>query len=263
MILFLIITGTLIAGVGSVLIAGFLTFGFFSKFGDYLLSFATGTLLATAFLNLLPEAFKLTSDSTSLLIWLLVGLLLFFILNKADLYHHGHEHGSNIGDNEYKSFSNNKEDDSLGSWKILIIGDAVHAFGDGILIASAFVADIHLGILATISVLIHEIPHHIGDIAVVHQSTNSKSKSINRVLYAGIFAVFGGIAGFYLIELFEYTLPVLLVLASSSFIYVSLADLIPQLQKKLMIKEVIFQIFWLGSGILLIWLVSVFTHHHH
>ena len=90
-----------------------------------------------------------------------------------------------------------------------------------VLIASAFVADIRLGILATISVLTHEIPHHIGDIAVVYQSIRSKSKSISRVSLR-VFAVFGGIAGYYLIELFSRTLPILLVLASSSFIYVSL-----------------------------------------
>ena len=262
MILFYIVVGTLIAGVGSVLVAGFLTFSFFSKLGDYLLSFAAGTLLATAFLNLLPEAFELSSDTKSLMVWLLIGLVLFFILNKADLYHHGHEHGSNFEDDNVESSFQKNNDKTLGSWKILIIGDAVHAFGDGVLIASAFVADIRLGVLATISVLTHEIPHHIGDIAVVYQSIRSKSKSISRVSFAGFFAVFGGIAGYYLIELFSHTLPILLVLASSSFIYVSLADLIPQLQKKLGVKEVLLQIVWLGSGILLIWGVSIFSHAH-
>ena len=86
-------------------------------------------------------------------------------------------------DNIESSFQKNN-DKTLGSWKILIIGDAVHAFGDGVLIASAFVADIRLGVLATISVLTHEIPHHIGDIAVVYQSIRSKSKSISRVSFA-------------------------------------------------------------------------------
>ena len=262
MILTFIILGTLIAGIGSVLIAGFLTFGFLSKFKDYLLSFAAGTLLATAFLNLLPEAFELTNNNHNLMAWLLAGLILFFILNKVDLYHHGHEHGLVVNNNEEEVLSTFHNKTSPNSWKILIIGDAVHAFGDGILIASAFVADIRLGVLATISVLTHEIPHHIGDIAVVYQSTKSKFKSVKRVLYAGSFAVFGGIAGFSLVGLFEYTLPILLVLASSSFIYVSLADLIPQLQKKLQIKEILLQIFWLVSGITLIGLITIFTSHH-
>ena len=176
--LFLILVGTFVAGVGSVLIAGFLTLTLFSKLGDNFLSLAAGTLLATAFLSLLPEAFRQEQNSSFLMGWLLLGLVIFFILSKVNLYHHGHEHNQSY-DKEIQlkeSYGSN-----VGkSWPILIIGDAVHAFGDGVLIASAFFAGTNIGIMATLSVLIHEIPHHVADIAVVRERSKSNVKAMKK-----------------------------------------------------------------------------------
>ncbi|OUV02601.1 MAG: hypothetical protein CBC42_07485 [Betaproteobacteria bacterium TMED82] len=257
--LFLILVGTFVAGVGSVLIAGFLTLTLFSKLGDNFLSLAAGTLLATAFLSLLPEAFRQEQNSSFLMGWLLLGLVIFFILSKVNLYHHGHEHNQSY-DKEIQlkeSYGSN-----VGkSWPILIIGDAVHAFGDGVLIASAFFAGTNIGIMATLSVLIHEIPHHVADIAVVRERSKSNVKAMKIVCYAGSFAIFGGISGFFFLEVFSEALAILLVLSASSFIYVSLADLIPQLEKKLKPAAIAYQLIWLLLGIVSIALVSHLHHH--
>jgi zinc and cadmium transporter len=269
MTIFFIIFGTLIAGVGSVLIASLIAWKIMARFSDYLLSFAAGTLLATAFLNLIPESFEISSSSSDLMPWLLGGLLFFFLLDKTQLYHHGHEHGncpdiepimskdkSSYIDDQISSSKNNTNN----SWLILVFGDAVHCFGDGILIASAFMADWTLGVLATFAVLAHEIPHHVGDLVVVSKSLSSKRDALKRVCAAGFFAVLGGVLGFIFLESFIELLPYFLILASSSFIYVSLADLIPQLQKKVSIIETICQMLWLSSGIFFIAVVSHISH---
>ena len=269
MTIFFIIVGTFIAGVGSVFIANFIAWKIMSRFSDYLLSFAAGTLLATAFLNLIPESFEISSSSSTLMPWLLAGLLFFFLLDKTQLYHHGHEHGdsNNLEELQNIQVSNTyfdrggiKDKNKNNIWSVLLIGDAIHCFGDGILIASAFIADWNLGVLATFAVLAHEIPHHVGDLVVVSKSLSSKKDALKKVSTAGCFAVLGGIFGFVFLDAFIELLPYFLILASSSFIYVSLADLIPQLQKKLSIPETIKQTLWLSSGVVFIASVSHLSH---
>tara|TARA_B100000214_G_C23861982_1_gene578522 strand:- start:155 stop:928 length:774 start_codon:yes stop_codon:yes gene_type:complete len=255
-ILFIII-GTTIAGVGSVFVANLITWRALNKFSDYLLSFAAGTLLATAFLNLIPEAFEISKFTVDLMPWMLVGLLFFFFLDKTKLYHHNHE-----GDVKYSAKTNLKEERNYKNniWSILIIGDAIHCFGDGVLIATAFIADLRLGVITTLAVLAHEIPHHVGDLIVVSQSLSSRKDAFIRVSIAGSFAIVGGIFGFIFLEFFNQLLPYFLILASSSFIYVSLADLIPQIQKQASFFETLRQMTWLSSGIFLIAMVSHLGH---
>ena len=269
MTIFFIILGTFTAGVGSVFVANFIAWKIMARFSDYLLSFAAGTLLATAFLNLIPESFEISSYSPHLMSWLLAGLLFFFLLDKTQLYHHGHEHGMSHDINELansKVHDKNhiqtelKESNKNNIWPVLVIGDAIHCFGDGVLIASAFIANWNLGVLTTFAVLAHEIPHHVGDLVVVSKSLSSKRDALKKVSIAGCFAVLGGIFGFVFLESFIEFLPYFLILASSSFIYVSLADLIPQLQKKVSIFETVRQMLWLISGVVLIATVSHLSH---
>lgn len=269
MTILFIILGTFIAGVGSVFIASFIAWKIMARFSDYLLSFAAGTLLATAFLNLLPEAFEISSSSAELMPWLLAGLLFFFLLDKTQLYHHGHEHGeSEAFEKDIRKESPILVDEPLlngksgknNIWSVLLFGDAIHCFGDGILIASAFIADWSLGVLSTFAVLAHEIPHHVGDLVVVSKSLSSKQGALKKVSLAGFFAVLGGVLGFVFLEFFTELLPYFLILASSSFIYVSLADLIPQLQKKVSMIETLRQLLWLSSGVFFIAFVSQMHH---
>jgi zinc and cadmium transporter len=234
---------------------------------QHLLSLAAGALLATAFMHLLPEAFEGDTGPRGLFITLLVSVVFFFLLDKAELWHHGHEHhhGDAQGAHHHHGDHHHHHDDELplrsGGWAVLA-GDSVHCFGDGVLIASAFVADQRLGLVAAVAVLAHEVPHHIGDLAVVRETTGSRRAALVKVSLAGAVTPLGGIVGWWLVAQMGALLPYLLVVAASSFIYVALADLIPQLQKRLGARETLTQVAWLALGILLVAVVSQLGHAH-
>jgi zinc and cadmium transporter len=148
-----------------------------------------------------------------------------------------------------------------GTWAVLT-GDSVHCFGDGVLIASAFMADMRLGVIASLAVMAHEVPHHMGDLMVLRSSSANKKTALLKVSLAGAVTAIGGMAGYWLVEQLQDYLPYFLVVASSSFMYVALADLIPQLQKRLTALETAVQVAWLLAGIALVTGVSGFAHSH-
>ncbi len=280
MTLFAILIATLAAGIGSVwLAAGLMQLGLLRRTpGDtprgispqHLLSLAAGALLATSFMHLLPEAFEAAVEAKALFATLLVGLVFFFLLDKAELWHHGHEHHHDHDGNhrhhdhaDHRTHAAHSANPPLrsGGWAVLT-GDSVHCFGDGILIASAFMADMRLGLVAALSVLAHEVPHHIGDLAVLQLSSGNRQSALIKVSLAGAVTALGGLAGWWLLDRLEGYLPYFLVIASSSFIYVALADLIPQLQKRLALRETVAQIAWLLGGIALVTAVSSAAHIH-
>ena len=275
MTLLAIIAATLFAGIGSVWIAALLMrVGVRSGGGgvnaQHLLSLAAGALLATAFMHLLPEAFESTIEPAVLFAVLLFGLVFFFLLDKAELWHHGHEHHQGEGGHEGHGHAHghghgHHHDEAprrAGGWAVLT-GDSVHCFGDGILIASAFIADMRLGLVAALAVLAHEIPHHIGDLVVLRQASANRRAALVKVSLAGAVTTLGGITGWWLVDQLQEWLPYFLVVASSSFIYVALADLIPQLQKRLSARQTGAQIAWLAVGIVLVTLVSRLAHGEH
>ena len=271
MTLVAIILATLAAGIGSVWVAALLMgLGGGRAPGvmpQRLLSLAAGALLATAFMHLLPEAFESHGKAHDLFVVLLVGLVLFFLLSKAELWHHGHEHShgdvheTHQHEHEHDHDDHHGHNHGKGGWAVLT-GDSVHCFGDGILIASAFMADIRLGMIAALSVLAHEVPHHMGDIVVLRQSSTNRRVALIKVSMAGAVTTLGGVAGYFLLGQLHDLLPYFLTIASSSFIYVALADLIPQLQKRLSAKETAAQVFWLLLGIVLVTVMSGAAHNH-
>ena len=275
MTLLAILVGTLVAGIGSVWVAAWLSFGILSRYTQHMLSLAAGALMATSFLHLLPEAFESEAGAHELFLTLLVGLVFFFLLDKAELWHHGHEHGHDHGHAHGHSHGHAHQNDHAhahkihaddepprGQWAVLA-GDSVHCFGDGILIASAFIADMRLGVIAALAVLAHEIPHHMGDLAVLRQGSSSRQAAIVKVSMAGAITALGGAVGYVLVDALHDWLPYFLVVASSSFVYVALADLIPQLQKRLTARETAAQILWLSLGIGMVVLVSALAGHQH
>jgi zinc and cadmium transporter len=280
MTLLAILVGTLVAGIGSVWVAAWLSFGILSRYTQHMLSLAAGALMATSFLHLLPEAFESEAGAHELFLTLLLGLVFFFLLDKAELWHHGHEHGhgghhhggdpdpAQASSHDHKahghghSHAHQAEDKLRGQWAVLA-GDSVHCFGDGILIASAFIADMRLGVIAALAVLAHEVPHHMGDLAVLRHGSGSRKAAIIKVSMAGAITALGGAVGYVLVDALHDWLPYFLVVASSSFVYVALADLIPQLQKRLSARETASQILWLGVGIGMVVLVSAVAGHSH
>jgi zinc and cadmium transporter len=260
MTLLAILAATLLAGVGSVWLAALLGFGILARYTQHMLSLAAGALLATAFMHLLPEAFESQVSADQLFPTLLVGLIFFFLLDKAELWHHGHEHHHGH-DHAHDHAGSHEPARSGGSWAILT-GDSVHCFGDGVLIASAFVADMRLGVVAALAVLMHEVPHHMGDLAVLRQASDNRRMALVKVSLAGGLTALGGVVGFFLVAQLEAYLPYFLAIASSSFLYVALADLIPQLQKKLSARETLAQIVWLAVGMGMVTLVSGLAHSH-
>ena len=260
MTLLAILAATLLAGVGSVWLAALLGFGVLARYTQHMLSLAAGALLATAFMHLLPEAFESQVGAHELFPTLLVGLIFFFLLDKAELWHHGHEHHHGH-DHAHAHAGSHEPARSGGSWAILT-GDSVHCFGDGVLIASAFVADMRLGVVAALAVLMHEVPHHMGDLAVLRQASDNRRMALVKVSLAGGLTALGGVVGFFLVAQLEAYLPYFLAIASSSFLYVALADLIPQLQKKLSARETLAQIVWLAVGMGMVTLVSGLAHSH-
>lgn len=267
MTLIAILIGTLVAGIGSVWLAAALSFGVLARYTQHMLSLAAGALLATAFMHLLPEAFESQAGAHDLFVTLLVGLVFFFLLDKAELWHHGHEHGQHThpahGDHQDPSDHGDHHHPTTqpGSWAVLT-GDSVHCFGDGVLIASAFMADLRLGAIASLAVLAHEVPHHMGDLMVLRSGASNKRMALVKVSLAGAVTALGGVVGFWLVDQLQDYLPYFLVVASSSFVYVALADLIPQLQKHLNARETAIQITWLLAGIGLVTVVSGLAHAH-
>ncbi|MCX8521814.1 MAG: ZIP family metal transporter [Rhodoferax sp.] len=276
-----IVAGTLLAGIGSVWLAALLSFGVLARYTQHMLSMAAGALLATALMHLLPEAFESAVEPHDLFLVLLLGLVFFFLLDKAELWHHGHEHRHEAlsaaplsADADEHTHSHHSGPHSHpnrhpapavngggtgGSWAVLA-GDSVHCFGDGVLIASAFIADMRLGVLAALAVLAHEVPHHMGDLLVLRCGTSNKRAAILKVSLAGSVTALGGVLGYLLVERLQDYLPYFLVIASSSFIYVALADLIPQLQKHLSARQTAAQIAWLAIGMVLVALVGMLGH---
>ena len=263
MTLIAILMGTLAAGIGSVWLAALLSFGVLARYTQHMLSLAAGALLATAFMHLLPEAFESQAGANDLFTALLGGLVFFFLLDKAELWHHGHEHGGEHGHGHGHSHDHDHAGEPVksGSWAVLA-GDSVHAFGDGILIASAFMADLRLGVVASLAVLVHEVPHHMGDLVVLRGVSSNRRTALIKVSLAGSVTALGGLVGFALVDQLYGYLPFFLVIASSSFIYVALADLIPQLQKRATPRETAAQIAWLLIGIGLVILISGLAHWH-
>lgn len=275
MTLFSILIATFAAGIGSVwCAAALMRLGFRGQRAaqtathvgpQNLLSLAAGALLATSFMHLLPEAFESGVHAQSLFAVLLTGLVFFFLLDKAELWHHGHEHhrphehaDAPVG---HAHHEHHGRELASGGWAVLA-GDSLHCFGDGILIASAFIADLRLGFVAALAVLAHEVPHHIGDLAVLRASSGKRGAALVKVSLAGAVTPLGGLVGWWLLDRLHEWLPYFLVVASSSFIYVALADLIPQLQKRLTATQTAIQVFWLVAGLGLVTGVSRLFHAH-
>jgi zinc and cadmium transporter len=256
-LLYIVLT-TFSGGLLSVVIAASLTVTVLSRIVHHLVSLSTGVLLGTALLHVLPEAFESSAGSHSLFLTLLGGLMFFFLLEKAELYRHGHHHE---GDHHHHHHGFDHQQAGRGGWSVLV-GDSIHNFCDGIIIAAAFLTDVQLGFVTAAAIIAHEIPQEVGDYIVLLNAGFSRRKALLYNAASGMAAVVGGVVGYFVVGPWEEIFPYMLVVASSSFIYVAVADLIPQLQHRLPLKATLAQIGWLVAGVGLMALVVRLFHGH-
>jgi zinc and cadmium transporter len=251
MTLIWITLATFLGGLLSVLIAASLTVAVLTRMVRHLVSLSAGVLLATALLHVLPEAFESRASPHGLFATLLAGLMFFFLLEKVELYRHTHHHE---GDGHHHHHHFDAEQAGRGGWSVLV-GDSIHNFCDGIIIAAAFLADTQLGIVTSLAIIAHEIPQEVGDYIVLLNAGFSRTKALLYNAISGLSAVIGGLVGYVIVGPWEALFPYLLVIASSSFVYVAVADLIPQLQQRMSLKDTAAQLAWLAAGMAMILLV--------
>ncbi len=260
-LLILIIIFTAIGGVLSGLAAAIFLLLPESKRNKILphgISFAIGALLSVAFWGLIPHAFEEvhSAEFQSLSGTILAGILGFFVLEKLLIWRHCHSVSCEAhGDDEHTHHGGHQTAGTL-----IIIGDSIHNFVDGVLIAAAFLTDVKLGIVTSLAVTAHEIPQEVGDFAILLQSGYSKFKALFYNVLASFTTVIGGILAYYTLEDLHQILPYFLALASSSFIYIAVADLIPSLHKKTDIKTSLHQITLILAGVAVITFLHGLAH---
>lgn len=237
------------AGIGSVALSSSLLLlnnKWLTKISSYLLYLAGGTLLGSVLLGLIPEAAE-TLCIHDVAIWVLGGIILFFILEKIILWRSCHDE--------------NCERQNHAAAPMIIIGDAIHNAIDGVVIAASFLTSVELGIFVTISVLLHEIPQELGDFGILLKSGYSRKKALVYNMLSGSSAVVAGIAAYFLLDYVEAIIPYTIAIAAASFLYVALADLIPEMHKETKLKESAIQIILILIGIAIIFL-SKGAHQH-
>jgi zinc and cadmium transporter len=235
------------------------------------ISFAIGALLAVAFWGLIPEAFASAKPAQiqSLSGTILAGILGFFILEKLLIWRHCHygsceAHGDDgleeTHDYGHSHSHGHSHSIAKSTGALIIVGDGIHNFVDGVLIAAAFLTDVQLGIVTSLAVAAHEIPQEVGDFAILLESGYSKGKALFYNILASLTTVVGGVLAYFSLGDLHQSLPYFLALAASSFIYIAVADLIPSLHKKTDMKNSLQQIALIAAGVFLICSLHSFTH---
>lgn len=245
-----IVLATLVGGVLSLLAAGLLSFGLLSRWLAPMVSYAAGVLLAAAFLHLLPEAFSQADSIEGLFAVTLAGLLGFFLLEKAALWRHGHDHGGTEAGHGHRTGI------------LIVIGDGFHNFVDGVLIAAAFMTDPALGMATTLAIIAHEIPQEVGDFMVLLHAGYSRRKALLLNFVSSLMSIAGGVLGYVALEDASGAIPYVLVLAAASFIYIAVADLIPEMHRRSDVRSSMLQIVFISAGIGTILLSHLLLHTH-
>jgi zinc and cadmium transporter len=226
--LFFVLVANAVSTLISISLAAVLSFRLLSGVVDKMVSISAGVLLATALTQLLPEAIG-SNLAPATLGWVLTGGIVgFFILEKLTLIHHTHHHE---GDEHHHPHGHDAREAGRGAWPILV-GDAFHNFGDGAVIAAAFLVDLRAGVLTACAVFAHEVPHEIGDFMILLNAGFGRRRAFAFMLISGASALVGGLAGYFLLDAFHALLPYTLLLAAASFIYIALSDLLPEMMRR-------------------------------
>ncbi|MBI5040400.1 MAG: ZIP family metal transporter [Gammaproteobacteria bacterium] len=231
----------------------------------HFVSFAIGALLGAAFLALLPHALEGpgVKDFHVVTGTVLLGVLGFFLLEKMVLWRHCHHSECEVHvpeDDHGHGHSHAGHQVNHAAGTLILIGDGIHNMVDGVLIAAAFLTDIHLGIVTSLAVAAHEIPQEVGDFAVLLHSGFSRARALAYNVLASLTTLIGATAAYYGLREAEAALPYILAIAASSFIYIAVADLIPGLHKRLEVRATAQQIVLIVAGVLTIYFAHSTLH---
>ena len=259
-LIYWIIIFSLLGGVLSVIAAStFLLLPERFRIGllPHFISFAIGALLGAAFLALLPHSMERPeTDFHHIGLTVLLGILGFFLLEKMVLWRHCHaDHCEAHAPHE--AFDKGKDSSTIA---LILFGDGLHNFVDGVLIAAAFMTDIHLGVVTSIAVATHEIPQEVGDFAILLHSGMSRMKSFVMNVASSLTTVFGALLAYMSLSGFAGVIPYILAVAASSFIYIAMADLLPGLHKKTQLSETIKQVILIVMGVVIIYVTHSSLH---
>jgi zinc and cadmium transporter len=249
-VLLWIVASSFAGGVLSVLSAALFALNARAHWINSLVSYAIGALLGAAFLEILPEALKLTSSIPMVSGAVLVGILIFFTLEKILLWRHCHH--------DHCEAHEPVEPGAHGrSGTMIMVGDTFHNFVDGIIIAAAFLADVNLGIVTALAIIAHEIPQEVGDFMILLHSGYTKAQALLVNLVSSLATLLGGVLAYYALQSMQSIVPTLLALAAASMIYVAVADLIPGLHKRTTLRDTLEQVVLIALGISSILLVQL------
>ncbi|SMF94108.1 zinc and cadmium transporter [Methylomagnum ishizawai] len=215
-------------------------------------SFALGALLSVAFLDLLPDALREVGagGGDTVMATVLAGILGFFLLEKLLLWRHCHsDHCETHAEEHFHQ----------PAGTLIVVGDGIHNFVDGVLIAAAFLTDIQLGVVTSLAVAAHEIPQELGDFAILLQSGYGRAKALLYNLLSSLATLVGGVLAYFGLEHLHGALPYILALAASSFVYIAVADLIPSLHRRTTAREAFQQVGLIALGIIVIYWVHART----
>ena len=290
-----ILVSSLLGGTLSVLGAALVALNVSKVRVPMLVSYAIGAMLGAVFLEILPEAIAAGSDPHSMSATVLFGILLFFALEKLVIWRHCHgDHcevhaphdESDCPESKHLSASqpdatntkfkpvtkkqptitakvahnhdHDHDHDHGRSGMMIMIGDTFHNFVDGVLIASAFMVDIKVGIVTSIAIIAHEIPQEIGDFLILLHSGYSKKQALIFNLVSTLATAVGGVIAYFSLQNMQAIVPNILALAAASLLYVSVADLIPSLHKRTELRETVSQLILIALGVGSIALTSYF-----
>jgi zinc and cadmium transporter len=205
-----------------------------------LIGLSAGALMGGAFLHLLPEAVE-KSTGLDVYLFVLIGFILFFLIEKVLHWRHCHKGECDVHTFHYMN----------------LVGDSIHNFIDGLIMAASFVVSIPLGITTTIAIATHEIPQEIGDFGVLLYGGFSKKRAIMLNFVVALTAVLGGIVGYFVSNLIENIVVFILPFAAGGFIYIAATDLVPEIRKELDMKKYMATLFVFICGILIMWVTKV------
>ena len=259
-----IVTAALAGGVLATLAAA-ATLALHAGWISRLVSFAVGALLGAVFIEVLPHALE-AGSAERVMITVLIGLLAFFLLEKLVLWRHAHGHEQHRDDEEesehdHALHAHHHHHDEGRSGLMILVGNSVHNFCDGVVIAAAFLADLRLGIATTVAIVAHAVPQQVGDFAVLLHSGFSRGRAFAFNVGAGCATLVGALAGYFALADMQQMLPTVLAIAAASLLYVAVADLIPSLHRRPEPLETARQMLLIGLGVAIIGGVHLLLEH--